>query len=109
MIAYLAGYLKISIAIVGPGEKVKVHDEDAERAAEIAKETAAGSDIGSLCLTTPTMQKEWKFLVVKVHRAEGLPVMDGKVGASIVTVSKAKTVRDFRNFVEVFPVSFCRN
>ncbi len=85
------GYLKISIAIIGPGEKVKVHDEDAERAAEMAREAAAGSDVGSLIMNVPTVQKEWKYLVVKVYKAEGLPVMDGKVGAGLVTLSKAGT------------------
>lgn len=85
------GYMKISISIVGPGEKVKVHDEDAERAAEIAREAAAGSDIGSLLLTTPTIQKEWKYIVVKVFKAEGLPVMDGKIGGGLATVKQAGT------------------
>ncbi|RYY82465.1 hypothetical protein EON63_13280 [archaeon] len=73
------GYLKISVQIIGPGEKVKVgflpilhtpnsthhspytipqvHDEEAERAAEIARESKAGSDISSLLLKTPTIIK----------------------------------------------------
>ena len=42
---------------MGPGEKLRIHDEDAERAAEIKKENAAGGDIGSLVLTTPTIRK----------------------------------------------------
>eukprot|EP00981_Chlorochromonas_danica_P000154 scaffold46_cov196-Ochromonas_danica.AAC.4 len=79
------GYLKISIQIIGPGEKVKVHDEDAERAKEIARETAAGSDIGSLIMTPPTIIK------VRVFKAEGLPIMDGKVGAGFAVVKKAGT------------------
>lgn len=75
--------------IIGPGEKVKVHDEDAERAAEIAKETAAGADIGSLIMSPPTMIKEWKFLVIRIYKAEGLPIMDGAVGVGFAAVKKA--------------------
>jgi len=63
---------------VGPGEKLKVHDEDEERAKEAAKEAAVGGDVGSLILTTPTIRKEWQYIVVTVFRFEGLPVMDGK-------------------------------
>jgi hypothetical protein len=77
--------------LVGPGEKPKVHDEDAERAAEIAKEAAAGSDMSSLVLRAPVIQKEWKYVVCKVHKAEGLPVMDGKVGVGVLTAKQAGT------------------
>jgi hypothetical protein len=77
--------------LVGPGEKPKVHDEDAERAAEIAKEAAAGSDMSSLVLRAPAIQKEWKYVVCKVHKAEGLPVMDGKVGVGVLTAKQAGT------------------
>lgn len=77
--------------MVGPGEKPKIHDEDAERAAEIAKEAAAGSDISSLVLTTPTIQKEWKYVVCRVYKCEGLPVMDGKVGIGFVSAQDAGT------------------
>ena len=73
------GYLKVSISIIGPGDKAKVHNEDDERAEEIAREMAAGSDVGSLIKNLPTIRKEWKFLVVKIYRAEGLPIMDGKL------------------------------
>eukprot|EP01034_Spumella_vulgaris_P027083 gene27083-33756_t len=85
------GYLKISIQIIGPGEKLKVHDEDAELAKEIALESAAGGDVGSLVMTTPTIRKEWQYIVASIYKCEGLPVMDGKVGIGIATVSKAGT------------------
>jgi hypothetical protein len=70
---------------------MKIHDEDAERAAEIAKEAAAGGDIGSLVASPPVVVKEWKYLVIDLYKAEGLPVMDGKVGALGVTAKKAGT------------------
>jgi hypothetical protein len=62
------GYLKLSIIIVGPGDKMKVHDEEAEIAKEMAEETKVGGDIGSLVMDTPTIRKEWQFLVVSVYR-----------------------------------------
>lgn len=43
---YLFILFSIYVIILYTGEKMKVHDEDAERAAEIAKEAAAGGDIG---------------------------------------------------------------
>jgi hypothetical protein len=62
------GYLKLSIIIVGPGDKMKVHDEEAEIAKEMAEETKVGGDVGSLVMDTPTIRKEWQFLVVSVYR-----------------------------------------
>ena len=38
----IQGYLKISIQIVGPGDKMKIHNEEEDIAKELAKETAAG-------------------------------------------------------------------
>jgi hypothetical protein len=70
---------------------VRIHDEAAELAAEIKKENAAGGDVGSLVLSTPTIRKEWKFVVASIYKCEGLPVMDGKVGMGIATVKQAGT------------------
>ena len=85
------GYLKLSIQIIGPGEKLKVHNEEEELAKERTREAAAGGDIGSLCLTTPVMTKTWNYVVVTVYRCESLPVMDGKVGIGFATAQNAKT------------------
>ena len=72
------GYLKLSVSVIGPGEKVKVHDLDAELQEEIEKENAAGGDLSSLLLSTPAVRKEWQYLVAKIYKCDGLPVMDGK-------------------------------
>jgi len=72
------GYLKLSVTIVGPGEKVKVHDLDAEMDAEIKRENEAGEDLSSLLLPSPTMRKEWVYIVARIYKCEGLPIMDGK-------------------------------
>lgn len=85
------GYLKISIIILGPGDKLKIHDEEAEIAAELAKEASAGADLSALCVHTPVICREWKYLVAKIIRCEGLPVMDGKIGAGLVTIKSAGT------------------
>lgn len=68
-----------------------IHDEAAEMAAEMKREAASGGDTGSLCLTTPTIRKEWKYVVASIYKCEGLPVMDGKVGMGIATVKQAGT------------------
>ena len=86
-----AGYLKISISIIGPGEKMVLHNEADDLAKEAAAESVAGGDVGSLVLSVPTIRRDWKFLVVSIYRAEGLPVMDGKVGIGPATLSSAKT------------------
>ena len=81
------GYLKLSISIIGPGEKSKVHDLDAEMDAEIKRENEAGEDLSSLLLPSPTMRKEWVYIVARVYKCEGLPIMDGKT----IGFSKAGT------------------
>lgn len=85
------GYLKLSITVIGPGDKMKVHDEEAEIAKELAAENKVGGDVGSLVMDTPTIRKEWQFLVVSVYRCEALPVMDGKVGVGVITARAAGT------------------
>jgi hypothetical protein len=48
------GYLKLSVTFVGPGEKVYIHDLDAEMAEEMKKESACGGDLSQLILTLPS-------------------------------------------------------
>jgi hypothetical protein len=42
-------------------------------------------------LSTPVIQKEWKYLVCKFYKCEGLPVMDGDVGVGVVKLDSAGT------------------
>jgi hypothetical protein len=74
------GYLKCSVQIVGPGDKLKIHDEEEEMKKEKASEKGSGGDMGSLCLMPPSIKKEWKYCVCTVYRAEYLPVMDQGIG-----------------------------
>jgi hypothetical protein len=81
------GYLKLSVSLVGPGEKVFIHDLDAELAEEMKKESSCGGDLSQLILSVPTIRKEWNYVVAKIFKAEDLPIMDGKVAL----ISKAGT------------------
>ena len=79
------GYLKLSVSIIGPGDKPVVHDEEEELKEEKKREILSGGDMTGLVLMPPTIKKSWKWVVVTVYRAENLPVMDG---ATVVTSSK---------------------
>lgn len=84
------GYLKLSVFILGPGDKQKIHDEEKEILQEQEREVKAGGDISSMILTVPVIRKEWKFIVATIYKAQGLPVMDGKSGIGSFG-TKAKT------------------
>ena len=71
------GYLKISVLILGPGDKQKPHNETEDIEREKAREKIAGGDVTGLILMPPTIKKTWKYIVVTVYRGEALPVMDG--------------------------------
>jgi hypothetical protein len=53
------GYLKCSVTIIGPGDKLKIHSEEDEKKDE-------GADLGSMCLMPPSIKKEWKYLVTTI-------------------------------------------
>lgn len=74
------GYLKLSVSIIGPGDKLKVHDEEEEmRKEREAMAKSGGQDISSQVMMPPTIRKEWKYIVTSFHRAEYLPVMDQNI------------------------------
>ncbi|GMH62476.1 hypothetical protein TL16_g03481 [Triparma laevis f. inornata] len=66
------GFLKVSVVATGPGDKMKIHNVEKERAAE-RKEQASG-EIVSLPIMTPV---ELRFLVVKIHSLDNLMVPAG--------------------------------
>jgi hypothetical protein len=71
------GYMKLSVSIIGPGDKMKIHDEEEEmRKEREALAKSGGQDISSQVMMPPTLRKEWKYIVTTFHRAEYLPVMD---------------------------------
>lgn len=85
------GYLKFSCQIIGPGDKMVVHDEAADRKKEVEEESATGGDLSSLALKVPTVCREWNYIVMKLYRAEGLPIMDSKVKVGGVNMGSAGT------------------
>ena len=67
------GYLKLSVAVLGPGEKR--HQYDAKEEAEMAaKEKQQG--VQSMLLMPPQIERQLKFLVITIHAADNLPAMD---------------------------------
>lgn len=72
----LQGYLKLSVVVLGPGDKLFVHDAAKEAAdAEAAKRQEA-KGLDALLMMPPALKRELNFLVLTVYRAEGLPAMD---------------------------------
>lgn len=57
------GYVKLTLVLLGPGDKPRVHKPDEEEEADAI-------------LLPPALRLELAFLVVKIHKAEGLPQMD---------------------------------
>ena len=69
------GYLKLSVAVLGPGDKR--HQYDAKEEAEMAaKEKSQG--VQSMLLMPPQIERQLKFLVLTVHRADHMPAMDSE-------------------------------
>ncbi|CAM9834879.1 unnamed protein product [Laminaria digitata] len=74
----IQGYMQLSIAIVGPGDRLKVHDPEADRRKERAAEAIAGG-MDSLVVMPPAIEIKSKWLVTTVAQADYLPVMDTTV------------------------------
>lgn len=77
----LQGYLKLSITVLGPGDKLYVHDL-AKEMIEESKEEAKGLD--SMLLMPPSVERAVHFLVLRIHEGRDMPAMDdaalGKAG-----------------------------
>ena len=70
-------YMKLSITVLGPGDKLKVHDVVKEQKEQAALEESKGID--ALLLMPPSIEREVHFLVATIYRAEQLPSMDDAV------------------------------
>mmetsp|Transcript_15392 Transcript_15392/g.31719 ORF Transcript_15392/g.31719 Transcript_15392/m.31719 type:complete len:1960 (+) Transcript_15392:197-6076(+) len=68
----IQGYLKLSISIIGPGDKLVVHDEESDKKLEKEREEKEGIKAA----IPPSIKRENVYLVTTIHRAEYLPVMD---------------------------------
>ncbi|CAM9402960.1 unnamed protein product [Ectocarpus sp. 12 AP-2014] len=69
------GFLKLSVTVLGPGDRQRVHDMVEEMQEELAKEAeTGGGGRGGLVLMGPALiPQDLRFLVVYVFSAEGLP------------------------------------
>ncbi|GMI00136.1 hypothetical protein TrVE_jg577 [Triparma verrucosa] len=66
------GYLKLSISVIGPGDKMVTHDEEDDKAREKKREEEEGIKAS----IPPTVKRKTVWLVTTIFRAEYLPVMD---------------------------------
>ena len=82
------GYLKLSVQIVGPNDKLKIH-RDTGGGGGGGGGGKGDEDIGSLVLMPPTIKREQKWLVVSAHCGEYLPVLDEAVSAGGITLSSS--------------------
>ncbi|CAM9642788.1 unnamed protein product, partial [Hapterophycus canaliculatus] len=69
------GFLKLSVTVLGPGDRQQVHDLAEEMQEELAKEaeTGAGGRGGLVLMGPALIPQELRFLVVYVFSAQGLP------------------------------------
>lgn len=67
--------------IVGPNDKLKVHDEEEDKKKEKARDRESGgsSSISGMVVMPPAMRRDVKWLVTTFWRAAYLPVMDQNV------------------------------
>ncbi|DAZ97328.1 TPA: hypothetical protein N0F65_003692 [Lagenidium giganteum] len=108
----IQGYLLLSIVVLGPGDKLKIHDASKEAPSE----SLSGKDINSLVLIPPRVSQTLHFLVVTIHCAQDLPDMDSTLvksggidayvrvsfGGQDVLQSKPVTVKGSRNLAVDF-------
>ena len=69
------GFLKMSVTVMGPDDKPKVHDLAAELEAE---EKTSMND--SIILTPPNLTSRLNFLVLTIYQGTDLPALDGNLG-----------------------------
>eukprot|EP00743_Colponemidia_sp_Colp-15_P011268 GILK01012542.1.p1 GENE.GILK01012542.1~~GILK01012542.1.p1 ORF type:complete len:1447 (-),score=299.86 GILK01012542.1:238-4578(-) len=68
--AGITGYLRVSITVLGPGDVQKIHMESTDES------TTDSNKISDMALLPPQIQLRTGWLVIRVHKAEGLPRMD---------------------------------
>ena len=78
----MTGYIKISIQVVGPNDKLKVHDEAEDKKKEKEAEKAAGGAMTGTVMMPPSIQREVMWLKTTIYRCEYLPMTDDGVMAS---------------------------
>lgn len=69
----LQGYLKLSVTVIGPGDKPYIHDPADDGKSDANLSTAG---LASMLLLPPSIKQETHFLVTNVYKGDGLPAMD---------------------------------
>ncbi len=70
----IQGYLRLSVAVIGPGDKLKIHSasEESSIAAGVEKGAAGADDTTTASslqlLIPPTVKQDLRFLVITLHR-----------------------------------------
>jgi hypothetical protein len=77
----IQGYLKLSVQVVGPQDRLKVHRPEVESSSSKGTE-----DITSMVLITPTIKKEKRWYVLTTYCGDYLPMMDRAIGAGGITL-----------------------
>ena len=72
----ITGYVKISIQVVGPEDKLYVHDEAEEKRKEKQAEKEAGGAMTGAVMMPPSIQREVVWLKTTIYRCEYLPMTD---------------------------------
>jgi len=70
------GYLKLSVAVLGPGDKKHIYDPK-EEAAQAEKEKGSGLD--SLLMMPPSIDRSIEFLVLRFHEAREMVALDREI------------------------------
>lgn len=99
----IQGYLKLSVAVLGPSDTLVMHSSKEAEEKDAADEQAQSDDKGksaigsllsgstggnsmdSICLLPPSIKRELHFLVLSVFRAEGLPKMDREILGGVIS------------------------
>ena len=69
----VAGYLKLSVSVIGPNDKYKIHDLEKEEIEE-AKQSAAGGEFQ--VLMPPTVKLKTDYFKISIYKIEHLVMMD---------------------------------
>ncbi|TMW58885.1 hypothetical protein Poli38472_007030 [Pythium oligandrum] len=71
----IQGYLLLSIVVLGPGDKLKIHSPYEDKEAQ-SSDVLSKNDINSLVLIPPRVIQTLNYLVVTIYQAKDLPDMD---------------------------------
>jgi hypothetical protein len=78
------GYLRLSIAVLGPNDKLAKHDVAKEKQKE-AEQEKQGKTLADLVMMPPQVKQSVHFLVATIYEAEHLPNMDASAFGAVAS------------------------